>query len=57
PDEQARLRFFIAATHTEEELETTVHLLAAALRRLDEPDDATVDRSSNEQRARTTVPA
>ncbi|MEO8563639.1 MAG: hypothetical protein ABI601_16295, partial [bacterium] len=37
-NEGARLRFFIASTHTERELETTVRLLAAAMRRLDDPD-------------------
>jgi 8-amino-7-oxononanoate synthase len=39
PNDQARLRFFIACTHTEEELETTVRALASALRRLDDPDE------------------
>jgi 8-amino-7-oxononanoate synthase len=55
-NEQARLRFFIAATHTERELETTVRLLAAALRRVDGKD--TLDDADDARaRARTTVSA
>jgi 8-amino-7-oxononanoate synthase len=57
PNAQARLRFFIAATHTEDELESTVRLLASALRRLDEADDTTVDASDAQQSARSTVSA
>jgi 7-keto-8-aminopelargonate synthetase-like enzyme len=57
PNEQARLRFFIAATHTEDELESTVRLLVAAMRRLDEPDDASPDESGEEQGTRSTVSA
>ena len=34
PNEQARLRFFVACTHTEEELDRTVDLLVQALREL-----------------------
>ena len=40
PNEQARLRFFVAATHTEAELETTVRLLGDGDAALDEPDDS-----------------
>jgi 8-amino-7-oxononanoate synthase len=57
PNEQARLRFFIAATHTEEELESTVRLVAAALRELDEADDATASAAEAERNARSAVSA
>ena len=32
PDDQARVRFFVAATHTEDELRTAVHAVERALR-------------------------
>jgi myxalamid-type polyketide synthase MxaB len=51
PNDQARLRFFIACTHTEEELETTVRVLAAALRRLDAPDEHSIAVESNARSA------
>jgi 7-keto-8-aminopelargonate synthetase-like enzyme len=35
PEDQARLRFFIASTHTDEELEAAVNAVTAALRTLD----------------------
>jgi 8-amino-7-oxononanoate synthase len=35
PNERARLRFFVASTHTEDELETTVQLVVRALRELE----------------------
>jgi 7-keto-8-aminopelargonate synthetase-like enzyme len=57
PNAQARLRFFIAATHTEDELESTVRLLASALRQLDEADDATSAQSRSDSDARSTVSA
>jgi 8-amino-7-oxononanoate synthase len=56
PNERARLRFFIAATHTERELESTVRLLADALRRLDMPDSED-DPSGEQSPARSTVSA
>jgi 8-amino-7-oxononanoate synthase len=53
PNERARLRFFIAATHTERELESTVRLLASAMRRLESADDAAGEPSTE----RSTVSA
>jgi 7-keto-8-aminopelargonate synthetase-like enzyme len=35
PNDRARLRFFVASTHTEEDLDETVRVLAAAMRSLD----------------------
>jgi 8-amino-7-oxononanoate synthase len=56
PNERARLRFFVASTHTERELDTTVRLLASAMRRLEalESEDGTGDAQSP---ARSTVSA
>jgi 8-amino-7-oxononanoate synthase len=58
PNDFARLRFFVACTHTEEELDTTVRLLVNALREL----GASEDRDGSRQLAAThehsrTVPA
>jgi 8-amino-7-oxononanoate synthase len=38
PNDGARLRFFVACTHTEDELETTVRILVEMIRELDAPD-------------------
>jgi 8-amino-7-oxononanoate synthase len=38
PNDQARLRFFIATTHTERDLDCAVEVLVRALRDLDEPE-------------------
>ena len=56
PNEQARLRFFIACTHTERELESTVRLLAATLRRLD-ADGGAQEADEAPAGARSTVSA
>jgi 7-keto-8-aminopelargonate synthetase-like enzyme len=56
PNERARLRFFIAATHTERELEHTVRVLAAAMRRLESPESEN-DPTGAQAAARSTVSA
>jgi 8-amino-7-oxononanoate synthase len=38
PNDQARLRFFIATTHTERDLDCAVEVLVRALHDLDEPE-------------------
>ena len=50
----ARLRFFVASTHTEQELSQTVHLLVAAMQELD-ADPAASERPTRD--LSSTVPA
>jgi len=38
PNDRARLRFFVASTHTESEIDTTVRLIVDALRELERAD-------------------
>ena len=40
PNDGARLRFFVASTHTEDELETTVRVLVETIRELDTSDSS-----------------
>ncbi|HEV7994491.1 MAG TPA: aminotransferase class I/II-fold pyridoxal phosphate-dependent enzyme [Gemmatimonadaceae bacterium] len=56
PNERARLRFFVTATHTERELETTVRLLAQTMRRLD-PAESEEESGGAESPTRSTVSA
>jgi 8-amino-7-oxononanoate synthase len=40
PNDRARLRFFVASTHTDAEIDTTVQLVVDAMRELDRADGA-----------------
>ena len=40
PNDRARLRFFVASTHSEDDLETTVQLVVRALRELERSEEA-----------------
>ena len=43
PNDRARLRFFVASTHTEAEIDTTVRLVVEALRALDQASGSVAD--------------
>ena len=43
PNDQARLRFFVASTHTDAEIDRTVRLVVEAMRTLEETADGRAD--------------
>jgi hypothetical protein len=46
PNDRARLRFFVASTHTDAEIDATVQLVVDAMRQLDR---AETDRADDER--------
>jgi 8-amino-7-oxononanoate synthase len=57
PNDRARLRFFIASTHTEQELELTVRALASALRELASGDQDPARADSLEANSQAATPS
>ena len=53
PNDRARLRFFVASTHTDAEIDTTVRLVVDAMRQLEQADAA---HASEEAVAATVLP-
>jgi sugar (pentulose or hexulose) kinase len=57
PNDRARLRFFVASTHSEEDLETTVQLVVRALRELESSEQASDGRAIGSDGQRSTATA
>jgi hypothetical protein len=53
PNDRARLRFFVASTHTEREIDTTVRHIVEAMRTLDRNGDDGADGRSRDAGAGT----